>query len=119
MNVQLLYDELKPLYEQLLEDVSYENCPSRPDEICTFCAQWGDKYEANDGVIFYGRAVNGWGTNENINSLFPQDFQNPNDEERTFNISVIKAETSNGIAPITTSINIDMAANITFPINGK
>lgn len=85
MNVQLLYDELRPLYEQLLKDVSYENCPSRPDEICTFCAQWGDKYEANDGVIFYGRAVNGWGTNENINSLFPQDFQNPNDEERTFN----------------------------------
>ena len=85
MNVQLLYDELRPLYEQLLKDVSYENCPSRPDVICTFCAQWGDKYEADNGIIFYGRATNGWDANEDIDILFPQDFQNPDDEERTFN----------------------------------
>lgn len=53
---------LKPLYKELIAAVS-----DYSDQILTpFCMQWGNQYqvEPNSGIMFYGRAVNGWVTNE-------------------------------------------------------
>jgi hypothetical protein len=61
----LLEKELRPLYRQLLDEA--------PDDYCAFCAQWGSSYpcEPNAGIIFVGRATNGWITDSHdINVLF-------------------------------------------------
>ncbi len=60
-----------PIYKNLLEDNTF-------NEICTFCFQWGKDYpfDRNLGILFVGKAVNGWITNEtDAQQLF--DTENP------------------------------------------
>lgn len=47
-----------PLYEQLLKT-------AKPND-CAFCVQWGENFpdEKNTGILFVGKAVNGWVTNK-------------------------------------------------------
>lgn len=60
---------LKPLYSELIEacaDYAYQ-------KLMPFCIQWGEFFptDANSGIIFYGRATNGWITFESdVNKLF-------------------------------------------------
>jgi hypothetical protein len=59
---------LPPVYEELLRNNSFGN-------ICTFCVQWGENFPENfpekDGMLFVGKAVNGWMTNNtHVNVLF-------------------------------------------------
>jgi hypothetical protein len=55
MKKDILIKELNPLYEELKE-IAGEN-----DSL--FCVQIGDKFPDSDGIIFYGRATNGWEEN--------------------------------------------------------
>jgi hypothetical protein len=50
-----LRTELKPLYQNLLNDNTFEN-------ICSFCVQWGENFslDKHTGILFVGKAVNGW-----------------------------------------------------------
>ena len=60
---------LKPLYEELAQ-VDPEQ------EYITFCAQWGKKYQ-KDGLLFVGRAVNGWITDcRDVELLFKEGDEN-------------------------------------------
>jgi hypothetical protein len=45
---------LSPLYEELLNNFN--------EDVYVFCAQWGEKFpeEKNTGILFVGKAVNGW-----------------------------------------------------------
>lgn len=54
-----LRESLRPLYVQLIKDI--ERCYQEDDLVC-FAAQWGKFFpeETNDGVLFVGRATNGW-----------------------------------------------------------
>lgn len=55
-----------PLYKKLLEENSFK-------DICTFSFQWGKNYsfDQKSGLLFVGKAVNGWITNEtNVTRLF-------------------------------------------------
>ena len=64
---EILRKELKPLYENLLKNVA------EFDEKATFCMQWGENFplEKHSGVMFVGRATNGWVTDcENVDVLF-------------------------------------------------
>lgn len=60
---------LKPLYAQMIDDVkdyAYKG-------LMPFCIQWGEFYpiEKNSGIMFYGRATNGWITFESdVEKLF-------------------------------------------------
>lgn len=61
-----LKEVLKPLYKKLLNEVTFE-------DICTFCVQWGPKFpkENNTGLLFIGKAVNGWVNDEtDVDVLF-------------------------------------------------
>lgn len=63
-----LKEALKPLYENLLKDVSNFDYSK-----AFFCMQWGHNFpsQSNCGILFVGRAVNGWVTDsEDINLLF-------------------------------------------------
>ena len=56
---------LKPLYKELAQ-IDPEQ------EYITFCAQWGKKYQ-KDGLLFVGRAVNGWITDcRDVELLFKE-----------------------------------------------
>ena len=60
-----LKNELQPLYKELLDVAQPEDC--------IFCVQWGKNYpvEQNKGILFVGKAVNGWITKEKeMNVLF-------------------------------------------------
>lgn len=48
-----------PFYKKLLDENSFE-------DICTFTLQWGENYPFDEkaGLLFVGKAVNGWITNE-------------------------------------------------------
>jgi len=64
---EILKEKLIPLYEELLNGITLK------EKLCTFCVQWGDKFpiEKNEGVLFVGKAPNGWTTtSRNINVLF-------------------------------------------------
>ena len=66
---------LKPLYSKLISDVK-----DFGKSKCFFCMQWGKNYpfDKNTGILFVGRAVNGWVTDsEDIVKLFDS-------EERIF-----------------------------------
>lgn len=66
--------QLKPLYDELIESVK----EFQDMELVPFCIQWGSKYPThnNKGIMFYGRATNGWVTNDlNVDKLF--DINNP------------------------------------------
>jgi len=53
-----LREGLMPLYKELLGVAQLTDC--------AFCVQWGKKFPAgqNDGILFVGKAVNGWITEE-------------------------------------------------------
>lgn len=60
---------LKPLYADLLQSV----CHFNQYDLVPFCIQWGKYFPKNDnsGIIFYGRATNGWVTFErDVDRLF-------------------------------------------------
>lgn len=61
--------QLKPLYADLINSVKeFHNM-----ELVPFCMQWGEEYptEYNKGIMFYGRATNGWVTTDlDVDSLF-------------------------------------------------
>ncbi len=64
-----LREALKPLYASLLNNVSqFEG------EKAVFCMQWGKDFptEQNTGILFVGRAVNGWDTAENAEEIFEE-----------------------------------------------
>lgn len=56
--IKKLRAELIPLYDKLIMDVANE----QPTEKAFFCMQWGKNFpnDANDGLMFVGRATNGW-----------------------------------------------------------
>ena len=61
---------LKPIYQELLAKINTQQ------SVCTFCAQWGDKFfnEDNIRILFVGKSVNGWVTNSTeIEVLFGKD----------------------------------------------
>lgn len=63
--------KILPIYKKLLEENSFK-------DICTFSFQWGKNYPfgQNTGLLFVGKAVNGWGPNDtNVTNLF--DMENP------------------------------------------
>ena len=70
-----LREKLTPIYSRLLENNTYEN-------VCTFCMQWGENFpeKENDGILFVGKAVNGW-----INDETDIDILFGNSEEKIFN----------------------------------
>lgn len=64
-----LKQQLKPLYAHLLESVASQNYE---DKVC-FCVQWGMNFpqEPNQGILFVGRATNGWvAQGEDLETLF-------------------------------------------------
>lgn len=77
MSIEIkLKRKLVPIYKKLLKN-SFK-------DICTFAIQWGKEFpkENNNGVLFIGKAVNGWITNDqDVDSL----FSNENSEKRIFN----------------------------------
>lgn len=65
--------ELKHLYRNLLEHTK-EYCEGKT--ICPFVMQWGKDFPtaANDGIMFVGRATNGWLTDDgDVDNLFEGD----------------------------------------------
>lgn len=63
-----LRNELKPLYENLLKNMAEFDYDK-----ATFCLQWGENFplEKHCGVMFVGRATNGWVTDfEDVEVLF-------------------------------------------------
>lgn len=70
-----LKEQIKPIYRRLLDENQFDN-------ICSFCMQWGANFprEKNKGLLFVGKAVNGWITNDqNVERLFDE-----NNSERIF-----------------------------------
>jgi hypothetical protein len=66
INKDIVKEELFHLYQGLLNKNTFEN-------ICAFCIQWGTNFpsEKNKGILFIGKAVNGWITDEiDVNILF-------------------------------------------------
>ncbi len=67
---QSLYKALKPLYAELLGQLSEEDKLT----MCPFCMQWGKDFPTNpsSGLLFVGRATNGYGTDatESVDVLF-------------------------------------------------
>jgi hypothetical protein len=68
---------LKPLYQELINSVEeFKNSQDEESKnkiLEAFCIQWGNNYpeEDNSGLIFYGRAANGWGEyNTDVDRLF-------------------------------------------------
>lgn len=65
---------LKPLYAELMKSVeSFSDI-----NLCPFCIQWGEEFpqERGEGIIFYGRATNGWVTYErDVDKLFDVNFE--------------------------------------------
>jgi len=61
-----LREKIFPIYRELFNQNNFENT-------CTFAVQWGEKFpkEKNKGLLFVGKAVNGWVTsNQNVDTLF-------------------------------------------------
>lgn len=62
--------KILPLYRQLLEENTFK-------DICTFSFQWGKNYpfEEKAGILFVGKAVNSWVTEEtNVEKIFDLDY---------------------------------------------
>lgn len=51
-----LKEKLQPLYDEMLKNISQE------EDLYPFCIQWGNDFpkEKNTGVLFVGKATNGW-----------------------------------------------------------
>jgi hypothetical protein len=68
---QALRNALRPLYANLLDSIKKYDYSK-----AIFCAQWGTSFpiEQNTGIVFVGRATNGWITDsESIDVLFGDD----------------------------------------------
>lgn len=66
MTTNEIKNSIFPIYKKLLEDNSFK-------DICTFSFQWGKNYpfDKSSGLLFVGKAVNGWITNEtDVTQLF-------------------------------------------------
>ena len=64
-----LENALYNLYDILLKDVNPYR--SKLTDLYPFIAQWGKNYQPNEGILFVGRATNGWvSTSDNVNILF-------------------------------------------------
>jgi hypothetical protein len=62
-----LKEKLVPLYEKMLKDIP-TNIRLSP-----FCLQWGKDYSINKGILFIGKATNGWVTDDrNVNNIFDE-----------------------------------------------
>jgi hypothetical protein len=78
VSISKLRAQILPIYKDLFAHNTFQN-------ICTFAIQWGKDYpiEKYKGLLFVGKAVNGWLTvDQNMDALF--DDQNTN---RIFNRS--------------------------------
>ena len=65
--------QLKPLFAELMQSVE----EYQEGGLVPFCMQWGKHFpqEENDGIMFYGRATNGWVTLESdVDKLFDINF---------------------------------------------
>lgn len=73
-----LAEKLKPLYQVMLDDV----CAAKNEEYIKFCIQWGKQFpnEKNTGIMFYGRANNGWMCFDTT----VEDIFDPNNSQRAF-----------------------------------
>jgi len=80
---QSLHKVLKPFYKELLEQLSKED----KEATSPFCIEWGKNFPTDSfsGLLFIGRATNGWGTDstESVDVLFDGDnesrgFAHPN-----------------------------------------
>ena len=63
-----LQKSLQPIYQEMLENIEVKN-----RDIYTFCMQWSKEFprEPNEGILFVGKATNGWISNEtDIDILF-------------------------------------------------
>jgi hypothetical protein len=64
-----LRERILPIYREMFEQNNFDN-------ICTFSIQWGEDFpiEKNKGLLFVGKAVNGWVTDDkNVDDLFDKD----------------------------------------------
>lgn len=60
-----LREGLYPLYKELLESDAFD------DNIATFCVQWGEEFPEKEGILFVGKATNGWlSTSKDVDVLF-------------------------------------------------
>lgn len=72
--IEKLKSELSPLYDKLIKDVENE----QPAEKAFFCMQWGKNFPNadNDGLMFVGRATNGWQDHDyKASSFFGNSFE--------------------------------------------
>lgn len=64
--------EILPIYEKLISKNHFKN-------VCTFCVQWGENFpkKENTGILFVGKANNGWITQEtDTKLLFSETYEN-------------------------------------------
>jgi len=78
MEEGFIKSELFPLYEELFMKVP---APKEQTQ-CVFCMQWGEDFpkQKRKGVLFVGRAVNGWTERGSLDSLFNSEIES----ERAF-----------------------------------
>ena len=71
-------EKLKPLYQVMLDDVG----DAKNESYIKFCVQWGKQFpcEKNTGIMFYGRANNGWMCHDTT----VEDIFDPNNSDRAF-----------------------------------
>ncbi|MBD5173775.1 MAG: hypothetical protein HDT08_03960 [Bacteroidales bacterium] len=77
-NKNELAAKLKPFYQALIDEVP----EAKSEEYIKFCIQWGRLYptEKNTGLMFYGRANNGWVCFDTT----VEDIFDPNNPDRAF-----------------------------------
>ena len=74
-DVNKLKSKLMPIYECMIKKMSHYN------DTIKFCMQWGDEFVNKKGILFCGRANNGWVSfSDDVNVLFDE-----NNPERSFN----------------------------------
>lgn len=71
-DLDILKSKLIPLYTSLRDDCNED------DNLCPFLMQWGDKFpdSQDNGIIFYGRATNGWLGSWDYDIFFSNDDEN-------------------------------------------
>lgn len=74
-DINKLKSKLMPIYECMIKKMSHYN------DTIKFCMQWGDEFVNKKGILFCGRANNGWVSfSDDVNVLFDE-----NNPERSFN----------------------------------
>lgn len=78
INSRELAVKLKPLYQVLLDEIG----EAKGEAYIKFCIQWGALFpqEENTGIVFYGRANNGWMCFDTT----AEDIFDPNNSNRAF-----------------------------------